>query len=124
MAGAILMILEIVLLMIKNYYSRELLFKRTIIQEINYNPGCHSNASQGILKVSGIRYPLFHYKYINKNVFVKKQQVNRARDTEKQRRHNWGGACYGGDAYQAAEYEQVKKSSVQILFDHKHRKPV
>jgi glycosyltransferase involved in cell wall biosynthesis len=104
-------------------YDKELLFNKNYVQEINYNPGCHSNSANGIIKNSNKRYPLLHYKYINLNVFVEKQRVNRARDTEKQRRNNWGGSCHGGDQVQITEYNRAKNNSVKILFDHKFIHP-
>lgn len=104
-------------------YDKELLFNKKYIQEINYNPGCHSNAAQGEIRGSSKKYPMLHYKYINQKVFVEKQRVNRARDTEKQRSHNWGGSCHGGDGVQAAEYKNAANKSVKILFDHKFQQP-
>jgi len=104
-------------------YDKELLFNMKHIEEINYNPGCHSNSARGLLKNSSKLYPLLHYKYINQDIFVQKQRVNRARDTEKQRKNNWGGSCHGGDAVQISEYQRAKNSSVKILFDNKFRHP-
>jgi hypothetical protein len=45
-------------------YDKILLFNKSKITDINYDPGCHSASPKGIVKFSKNTYNLLHYKYL------------------------------------------------------------
>lgn len=53
-------------------YDKKYLFKRTMIREINYSPGCHGANPVGKIHESSQSYELFHYKYVNPEFMVKR----------------------------------------------------
>ena len=104
-------------------YDKHLLFNKKYVQDINYAPGCHSNNAYGTIKNSSKFYPLLHYKYLSPSIFVKKQRVNRTRQSEMQKQNGWGCSCLRPDDSQLQEYHYAMTHSTKILFDGKFRKP-
>lgn len=104
-------------------YDKDLLFNKKHV-DINYIvAGCHAADSKGIVKNSK-PYRMLHYKYINPNVFVSKQKVNRDRFTETERKNHWGVMSLKPDNEQYAEFLLARSRSVKILgkLDHFYQK--
>jgi hypothetical protein len=95
-------------------YDKNLLFNKKYV-DVNYRaPGCHYSTPLGTVKNSK-PYRMLHYKYINPDVFVAKQQVNRKRTTQKQRQHSWGVMCLKSDASQREEFQRARAGAIKIL---------
>jgi len=53
-------------------YSKNCLFNKKFIKEVNYNGGCHTNTFIGKVKTSQSKYDLFHYKWIGEDYTIKR----------------------------------------------------
>ena len=73
-------------------YSKPCLFKPSEVKDINFGPGCHNADPKGqniiSIKNSGIK--LLHYKYINREVLIKKYEHYKVRHSEEMIRMGWG----------------------------------
>lgn len=70
-------------------YDKYLLFNKKHIKEINYNPGAHGCGPTGHV-VDSKPYLLFHYQYVNPDIFVGKRMLTKTRMSENNKRHGWG----------------------------------
>ena len=71
-------------------YDKYYLFKRTMIDEINYNPGCHSASPKGDIIFSANTYPCRHYKYINPDYMVERHKLYASRLSEDNLKKGYG----------------------------------
>jgi glycosyltransferase involved in cell wall biosynthesis len=95
-------------------YDKNLLFNKKYV-DVNYlTAGCHYSTPLGTVKNSKL-YRMLHYKYINPDVFVAKQQVNRQRITENERKNSWGVMSLRSDTEQRAEFQRARNGAVKIL---------
>jgi glycosyltransferase involved in cell wall biosynthesis len=73
-------------------YSKPCLFKPSEVTDINFTPGCHTADPTGpniiSIKDSGIK--LLHYKYLNREVLIKKYEHYKVRQSEEMIRNGWG----------------------------------
>ena len=73
-------------------YSKPCLFKPSEVTDINFGPGCHKADPTGpniiSIKDSGIK--LLHYKYINREVLIKKYKHYKVRQSREMIRNKWG----------------------------------
>jgi glycosyltransferase involved in cell wall biosynthesis len=75
----------------KSNYSKGCVFKPSELQEINFGPGSHECNPVGNVSVhknTGIK--LLHYKYINREVLIKKYQHYKIRQSEEMIKRGWG----------------------------------
>lgn len=70
-------------------YGKDYLFKRTAIREINYVAGAHEASPVGDVKPSATRYTAYHFRHINPELSLKKQQYTKARLSEVNLRNGW-----------------------------------
>jgi hypothetical protein len=68
------------------------LFNKKYIQEINYDAGCHKckPISKDIVRLNTKSYLLYHMKYIDENILIKKYQENKIRLSDINKKKNWG----------------------------------
>lgn len=71
-------------------YDKSLLFDKRFIQEINYNPGAHGCRPMGNVVDSSKIYKIYHYQYINPDIFVAKRMETAKRLSDVNRKHGWG----------------------------------
>lgn len=71
-------------------YSKNYLFNKLNIEEINYTPGCHTSNPVGKIKYSEKVYNLFHNKYINVDYLIEKHKVYAKRLSNTNKQHGWG----------------------------------
>jgi hypothetical protein len=76
----------------KPAYSKPCLFKPSEITNINFAPGSHTATPIGpniiSIKNSGIK--LLHYKYLNREVLIKKYEHYKVRQSIEMKRNGWG----------------------------------
>jgi hypothetical protein len=70
-------------------YDKTLLFKKTVIQEINYDPGCHTCSPIGINVYSELRYKLLHYKYIDIDYTISRYKLFFNRLSDENHKFQW-----------------------------------
>ena len=77
---------------LKTDYSKACVFKPSEVTDINFGPGCHFSSPAGpniiSIKDSGIK--LLHYKYLNREVLIKKYEHYKVRQSEEMIRMGWG----------------------------------
>lgn len=75
----------------KSNYSKGCVFKPSDIAEINFGPGSHECSPVGNVKVdknTGLK--LLHYKYINRDVLIKKYEHYKIRQSQNMIKNGWG----------------------------------
>lgn len=60
-------------------YDKFLMFKKTQIQEINYDYGCHTASPVGCVKMSEYGFTLYHAKYISAEYMLKRYDLFKKR---------------------------------------------
>jgi glycosyltransferase involved in cell wall biosynthesis len=94
-------------------YDKDILFNKSCV-DINYIcTGCHHNSSIGKV-INSSPYKLWHYKYINPDVFLKKRQTNRKRLPQDHIEKNWGADCLMSDDWQKGEFAYVRTLAKKI----------
>ena len=73
-------------------YSKACLFKPSEVTNINFGPGCHFSDPTGpnIISIQDSGIKLLHYKYLNREVLIKKYDHYRVRQSEEMIRMGWG----------------------------------
>ncbi len=95
-------------------YDKDLLFNKKYV-DINYiNNDCHFTDSKGTIKNSN-PYKMYHYKYVNPDVFVAKQKISAQRLSEINKRNGWGSQCTRDEGSLRAEFQQARESAIKIL---------
>jgi glycosyltransferase involved in cell wall biosynthesis len=72
-------------------YDKSYCFKKKLIKEINYDPGCHTCKPIGLVKNSEGLYKLYHYKCINPEYQIARYRMYEQRLSEENRKNGWGG---------------------------------
>jgi len=80
-------------------YDKSYCFKRKLIKEINYTPGCHHCSPVGLVKSSDKTYLLYHYKCLNPDFQVARYKAYAQRLSPENKKNNWG------DHYMQAEQD-------------------
>ncbi len=100
-------------------YDKDLLFNKKYV-DINYiNNDCHFTNSKGIIKNSK-PYLMYHYKYVNPDVFVNKQKTSAKRLSEINKKNGWGSQCLRDEGSFRAEFQQARDAAVKILGKFEH----
>jgi glycosyltransferase involved in cell wall biosynthesis len=95
-------------------YDKDLLFNKKFV-DINYiNNDCHFTNSKGTIKNSK-PYKMFHYKYVNPDLFVNKQKISASRLSEINRKNGWGAQCLRDEGNLRNEFQQARDAAVKIL---------
>ena len=95
-------------------YDKDLLFNKKYV-DINYiNNDCHFTNSRGHI-VNSEPYKMYHYKYVNPDVFVNKQKTSASRLSEINKKNNWGAQCLRDESALRAEFQHVRNNAVPIL---------
>jgi glycosyltransferase involved in cell wall biosynthesis len=95
-------------------YDKDLLFNKKFV-DINYiNNDCHFTNSRGKIKNSK-PYRMYHYKYVNPDVFVAKQKTSASRLSDINRKNGWGAQCLRDEGSLRLEFQQARDAAVKIL---------
>lgn len=71
-------------------YDKSYCFKKSVISEINYTPGCHTCMPRGQVKYSNHPYILWHYKSINPDYQIARYKLYESRLSPDNRKNGWG----------------------------------
>jgi glycosyltransferase involved in cell wall biosynthesis len=73
-------------------YSKPCLFRPSEITNINFAPGSHTAEPIGpnLISISDSGIKLLHYKYLNREVLIKKYEHYKVRQSEEMKRKGWG----------------------------------
>jgi glycosyltransferase involved in cell wall biosynthesis len=76
----------------KEDYSKPCLFKPSEITDINFRPGNHTADPTGsnVISVSDSGIKLLHYKYLNREILIKKYEHYKIRQSDEMKRNGWG----------------------------------
>jgi glycosyltransferase involved in cell wall biosynthesis len=75
----------------KPTYSKPCLFKPSEIKEINFAPGSHAAKPSGnVISINDSGIKLLHYKYLNRDVLIKKYQHYAIRQSQEMKLMGWG----------------------------------
>lgn len=95
-------------------YDKDLLFNKKYV-DINYiNNDCHFTNSKGTVRNSQ-PYKMYHYKYVNPDLFVNKQKISASRLSDINRRNGWGVQCLRDESNLRGEFQQAREAAVKIL---------
>ena len=73
-------------------YSKPCLFKPSEIKDINFSAGSHTATptADNLISVRDSGIKLLHYKYLNRDVLIKKYDHYRVRQSDEMKRNGWG----------------------------------
>ena len=72
-------------------YSKPCLFKPSKLKEINFAPGSHTADPTGdVITDQNTGIKLLHYKYLNREVLIKKYEHYKIRQSEEMKKNGWG----------------------------------
>lgn len=73
-------------------YSKPCLFKPSEIKDINFAPGSHTATptADNLISVRDSGIKLLHYKYLNRDVLIRKYDHYRVRQSDEMIRNGWG----------------------------------
>lgn len=75
-------------------YDKNILFNKNCIKNINYDPGCHicnpKSHKKNNINYSQKKYNLYHMKFINEEIILKKNLRNLNRMSKQNMDHDWG----------------------------------
>lgn len=91
----------------KSNYSKGCVFRPSEIKEMNYGPGSHTCDPQGnviVEKNTGMK--LLHYKYLNRDLLIKKYEHYKVRQSQNSINHGWGQYQTWGAAEINRQYDE------------------
>ena len=90
-------------------YDKICMFNTRAIEEINYDPGCHSCNPKGILHPSARIYTLFHYKFIGEEYLVQRYKTYASRLSETNLKYGWGSHYQQEENSIREQFRNVRK---------------
>ena len=96
-------------------YDKVYMFKRSMIREIHYSPGCHSANIIGKVQESSKVYDCFHYKYVNPDFMVARHKVFASRLSEVNKTKGYGFHYTYSEEEIRKEFEQARANAKQII---------
>jgi hypothetical protein len=95
-------------------YDKKVLFNKTKINEINYQPGCHLATPIGGVINSKKIYKLLHYKYINLNYIINRYRLFNSRLSNENRIKKWGIQYTYEESTIIENFNELKSKSEKI----------
>ena len=95
-------------------YDKKVLFNKTKINEINYQPGCHLATPIGGVINSKKIYKLLHYKYINLNYIINRYRLFNSRLSNENRIKKWGIQYTYEESIIIENFNELKSKSEKI----------
>jgi glycosyltransferase involved in cell wall biosynthesis len=95
-------------------YDKSYLFNKKFIKEINFGAGAHVASPVGVVKYSGTKYYLYHYKFINEDLFVSRSQETSKRLSANNIRHNWGIQCMQSEQELRDKFHMIQQASTLV----------
>lgn len=76
---------------LKPDYSKPCLFKPNQLTNINFSPGSHTaNPTGNVNSISNSGIKLLHYKYLNRDILIKKYAIYAIRQSNEMKANGWG----------------------------------
>lgn len=98
-------------------YDKSYLFKRAVINEMNYTPGCHTCNPLGITRFSNLTYPLYHYKCLNPDFQVARYKLYAERLSDENKKQGWGNHYIQAENDIRNGYIVWRKDAIKIIKD-------
>ena len=95
-------------------YSKNYLFDRSKINEINYDPGCHTAKPYGFVKYSDKEYNLFHKRYVNTDFLIQRYKQYNKRRSEEDIKYGWAAHYAAKESEIRKEIEEKRKHCQKI----------
>ena len=101
----------------KTDYSKACLFKPSEVTNIKFGPGCHFSSPTGpnIISIQDSGIKLLHYKYLNREVLIKKYDHYRVRQSEEMKRMGWGNYQEWGADVINSQFDSWLSISTNII---------
>jgi glycosyltransferase involved in cell wall biosynthesis len=98
-------------------YSKACLFKPSEVTNINFGPGCHFSSPTGpnIISIHDSGIKLLHYKYLNREVLIKKYDHYRVRQSEEMILMGWGNYQKWGADVINSQFDSWLSISTNII---------
>ena len=96
-------------------YDKSYCFKRSVIQEINYGPGCHGSNPKGLVNYSIEDYVCMHYKYVNPDYMVKRHSEYASRLSNVNKAKGYGSHYLYSDEKIRSEFNEARKNAIKII---------
>lgn len=96
------------------HYNKCVAFDPNKIREINYTVGAHKAVPRG--RVRFFKSPdlkLLHYRYLSKESYLKK--IKNARQSEVNRKNNWGAYLDYGEDYHSKLYDEMLSKAEVVI---------
>ncbi len=95
-------------------YDKFVLFNKQHIKEINYQIGAHDCKSIGNVVDSQQAYKLYHYRFINPELFIKKSKTTSQRMSDINKANGWGFQAHRGEQEFIDEFETERSKAIKI----------
>ena len=100
-------------------YDKDLLFNKKWVR-INYiNNDCHFSNSTGRV-VNSKPYLMYHYKYVNPDLFVEKQKISASRLSDMNKSRGWGVQCLRDENNLRNEFNSARVAAIKIIPNMRH----
>ena len=95
-------------------YDKFVLFNKKHIKEINYEIGAHNCKSTGNVVNSQQVYKLYHYRFINPELFVRKSQTTAQRMSDINKYNGWGFQAFRHEQEFIDEFSAERSKAIKI----------
>jgi glycosyltransferase involved in cell wall biosynthesis len=96
-------------------YSKQYLFNKKFIKEINYAPGCHTSNPIGTIKYSSKSYLALHYALINPDFMVARYKQNAARMSKENIKNGWGAHYFLSEEEIRKNFQTHRNNAIRII---------
>jgi hypothetical protein len=95
-------------------YDKILLFNKSKINDINYDPGCHSATPNGDVVYSKNEYNLLHYKYLGINHTINRYELFAKRLSDENLKSGWSIHYLKKENEIKEYYKNNKKNLIKV----------
>lgn len=95
--------------------DKKYLFKSSLIDEINYEPGCHVSNPVGNVILSKTKYKAYHYNFINEEESIKKYKLYSARLSDENKKMGWGNHYSRSEEEIRSEFADIRSKAIKLL---------
>lgn len=93
-------------------YDKTLLFNKTKINNINYDPGCHISRPNGDVSYSNNNYKLLHYKYLGVEYTVSRYKIFADRLSKENKKMGWSNHYAKEESELRNHYLHIKRMNL------------
>jgi len=97
-------------------FSKCIIFDPKEIEDINYEPGCHTIKPRGNIKTYNMNdVKLLHYKFLSLDYVINKNKIYNSRLSDINKQHNWGLHYQYTIEKITEEYNEIYKNKIKII---------